>query len=166
MPEHQEHRCSYRHRKKLRDSLNGQKLAELVNQLASIGVSEATVLYQGAWYDGDNDVTVTLKDATAESSTKVTATITATGKAVLFIEFGTGVYYYDDPAVRAAVTSGNLLGRGEFGDKRGSRMGWVYVDTSNERVFTRGNPSNACMYDTMKYLEERLVQIAKEVIQW
>ena len=152
---------------KLRDSMNGDGLNKLINELGKMGVDYAKVRYQSAWYDGLNDVNVGLSSSDTSSNTYAEVTVRAVGEAVLFIEFGTGIMYPDDAAVRASIESGDeIVGRGEYGKGRGSRMTWVYVDPIHGKVFTHGNPSNACLYEARKHVEERLISTAKEVFKW
>lgn len=157
---------------KIKAAVSGPNLKTFIDELATLGVDYARVHYQGAQYEGINDVTVNLTDEFYRN-TNCSVTITASGSAVLFIEFGTGVYYGDDAAARGSVASGELqttakrlYGRGEYGKGRGKQTTWVYIDPTGEKIFTHGNPSNACLYQTRKYLEERLLSTAKEVFKW
>lgn len=149
---------------RIRSNVSGANLEKLLRALGKEGVSYATARYGSAWYDGVNDVMVSMPEVVVDyGSNSATLTITATGESVLFIEFGTGVYYGDDAEVRSALISGDVVGRGEYGKRRGSRMTWVYRDADGQKVFTHGNPSNACLYDTRKYLESKITTLAKEI---
>ena len=72
--------------KAYRDSLEDRK-QRLLEELANIGVREASVRFTTAMYDGLNDSDVTLE--TIENGYQ----IVAEGRAVAFIEFGAGVYH-------------------------------------------------------------------------
>lgn len=95
----------------------------------------------------------------------------AVGKAVLFIEFGTGVTYPDDHP-----EAGELgMKRGEYGQGHGKQQSWGYYGEPGTNgvlkekknggfvVITHGNPANMPMYETVKELQDRLTEIAKEV---
>lgn len=95
----------------------------------------------------------------------------AVGKAVLFIEFGTGVTYPDNhPEARD-----RNMKRGEYGQGHGKKRSWGYYGEPGTNgvlkekknggfvVITHGNPANMPMYETVKELQDRLTEIAKEV---
>lgn len=152
--------------KDMKSDIRGTKLMKLLNELGREGVSYATARFGAAQYDGINDVTVSMPDALVHyTDDGASVTLTATGEAVLFIEYGTGVYYGDDAAVRAALMPGSdVLGRGEYGQGKGKQSGWYYYDRATGALtYTHGNKSNGCMYETQKYLEAKIVSIAKEV---
>lgn len=141
----------------MKEKFSSSKVHEFLEALGKEGVAYATSQFQSAQYDGVNDVLVDMAEDGA------TVTLMATGSTVLFIEYGTGVYYADDAAVRAALVSGDVVGRGEYGKRMGRRSTWVYFDESGSKIFTHGNPSNGCMYHTQTYLEGKIKSIAKEV---
>ena len=58
---------------------------EVVKQTVKYGEGQAKYEFNLAQYDGENDVKVTSKVF------KKSGTVTASGQAVLFIEFGTGI---------------------------------------------------------------------------
>ena len=144
-----------------------KKTQELLQRLADEGLQVASTKFAQAVYDGTNDVSVSIDER--DEHTKA---IVATGGAVLFIEFGTGVTYPDDHPDKPA----GILGRGEYGHQLGRlASGWRYPESHGAGSFgeadpdhpgflhTYGNPANMSMYDTVKYLRENLPRIAKEV---
>ena len=66
-----------------------KKLKTLMEKLAEVGIEEATVRFANAIYDGTNDVQVN-QNPTWVSDNKLV--ISASGKAIAFIEFGAGVF--------------------------------------------------------------------------
>lgn len=159
--------------KDLRDGIRGAKMLKFLEELGKEGIHYATARFNAAQYDGVNDVTVDMPLALVRYTDKgASVTLTATGQTVLFIEYGTGVYYGDDASVRAALLPGSdVLGRGEYSVKYGAGHGydngWYYYDrATGAKRYTHGNPSNGCMYQTQKYLESKIVDIAKEVFTW
>lgn len=137
-------------------------------RLAEIGLDKATVSFSEAEYDGTNDVRVTL-DVKKPNLIHVVAS----GKAVLFIEFGTGINYPDDHPLA------NTLGmvHGEYGKKQGQKESWVYIgeegtngkvvrsSESGNAVRTRGNPASRSMYITAEEIRKNIEKIAKEVFK-
>lgn len=141
--------------KAYRDSLDGKK-DKLLEELANIGVREASVRFTTAMYDGVNDSSVTLEVINDGYA------IVAEGQAVAFIEFGAGVYHnpgepYPDPRPEGIVKIG------EYGKGHGKRQAWGFKDESGELVITHGNPAAMPMWYASEEMRSKLQQIAKEV---
>lgn len=127
-----------------------RKVQEFVNRLAQEGVQIAQIGFSSAQYDGTNDVTVTV-----ENRGETVAAVVATGKAVLFIEFGAGYlmgYGHPEPM---EYGPGTYPGKGHWDDPDG----WYFAHGQK----SYGNPPAAAMYNARKELEQRLTDIAKEV---
>lgn len=137
-----------------------------LGRLAQEGMEIASAKFEQAVYDGTNDVSVTV-----EPRGNNVRAVVATGKATLFIEFGTGVTYPDNHP-----EAGELgMKRGEYGQGHGKQQSWGYYGEPGTNgllkekknggfvVITHGNPANMPMYETVKELEDRLTDIAKEV---
>ena len=143
------------------------KCAELVRELGREGVEIARMGFETAVYDGTNDVQVEMQE-----KGDYTVAVVATGEAVLFIEFGTGVTYPD-----THPEAGQLgMARGGYGLGQGSNIwGWtydgdpgtngmvIYTGFAKGRVHTFGNPANMSMYNAKSELEEKLESIARRV---
>lgn len=89
------------------------------------------------------------------------------GGAAVWIEFGTGVHYNG-----AAGSSPHPLGTtvqpphliGTYGAGHGADPdGWLYRDESGEWHKTKGIPANMFFYETVKQLERRYPDLAREV---
>ena len=143
------------------------KISEFLTRLAAEGVVIASVQFRQAQYDGTNDVTVHSEERDGKR-----VAIVAVGSATLFIEFGTGILYPDTHPEAAE----NGMVRGEYGHRLGRlQKGWRYEGspgTNGEiitegkhagEIRTRGNPANMPMYNTVRELEDRFTEIAKEV---
>lgn len=138
----------------------------LLDRLAADGVETASVRFAKAVYDGTNDVSVSV-----ENRGKGVRAVVAVGQSVLFIEFGTGVTYTDNHPEAAELG----MNRGEYGKGHGKQNSWGYYgdpgtngkarETASGKtvVITHGNPANRSMYETVKELEQRLREIAREV---
>lgn len=163
--------------KKLQDDLK-LKGDELATRLGQLGVQIASMYYYSAEYAGISDVNVTL-DETGELGT---ATIVASGHAVLFIEFGTGVFFPDDKQPRNELqSSSGLVGRGELGVYGSDPGGWYYPsengmganppygteysDGNQKYIHTLGNPGTPAMYWTRRDLVQSIENIAREVFK-
>lgn len=136
------------------------------DRLAQEGMEIASVKFSQAVYDGTNDVSVTV-----EPRGNNVRAVVATGGATLFIEFGTGVTYPDDHPEAEELG----MKRGEYGQGHGKQHSWGYYGDPGTNgvlkekknggfvVITHGNPANMPMYETVKELQDRLTEIAKEV---
>ena len=154
--------------RKIEDLGNWQSDRAIVfaDRLAQEGMEIASIKFSQAVYDGTNDVSVTV-----EPRGNNVRAVVATGGATLFIEFGTGVTYPDDH-----LEAGELgMKRGEYGQGHGKQHSWGYYGEPGTNgvlkekknggfvVITHGNPANMPMYKTVKELQDRLTEIAKEV---
>lgn len=153
---------------KIEDLGNWQSDRAIVfaDRLAQEGMEIASIKFSQAVYDGTNDVSVTV-----EPRGNNVRAVVATGGATLFIEFGTGVTYPDDHP-----EAGELgMKRGEYGQGHGKQHSWGYYGDPGTNgvlkekknggfvVITHGNPANMPMYETVKELQDRFTEIAKEV---
>lgn len=132
------------------------KEKELRSRLAEFGVTIASVRFSGATYDGDNDVSVTYNDDGS------TATITASGKAVAFIEFGSGLIGYGHP------NAGDFgFGPGTYSDGPDGKGhwdnpdGWYYTHGKK----SKGNPPAMAMVAARDAIAENITRIAQEVFR-
>ena len=136
-------------------SLNAKK-NKILEELANIGVQEASVRFTTAMYDGVNDSSVTLD--TVDNG----YCIRAEGKAVAFIEFGAGVYHNPSEPYPNPRPSG-IVGIGEYGKGRGKRQAWGFRDESGELVITHGNPAAMPMWYASEEMRSKILKIAQEV---
>ena len=165
-----------RHLKEYKDQLVYYKMKRLIERLAEEGIQVASARFSNAQYAGHNDVECRI-EWTADG-----CCIVASGASVLFIEFGSGTFFYEHP-------KGAELGfiRGTYGQGRGANPPWEYAGILGENVplgttyatnskgirqyskdgepliKTMGNPPARAMYDAGKQLHEKVKEIAKEV---
>jgi hypothetical protein len=139
-----------------------------LEKLAEIGVDVAKVKFQSAQYDGENDVVLSKPEWINDNK----LAISATGKSVMFIEFGTGVHYASESHPKAGEIG---FSRGTYGYGLGKLDSWRYEGSPGTHgevikegkhkgeVRTHGNPANRCMYDASKEMRRKIREIAKEV---
>lgn len=143
-----------------RQALNS-RLQEFARRLAMEGYEVARLRFSSAAYDGDNDVTVRVES----NGTK--ARIIASGKSVLFIEFGTGVSYPEHPSGEFA--------HGTYGKGKGKNPnGWAYrgePGTGGKQIpgrdgvyRTKGNPPAEAMWGATTKMAESVERIWREVM--
>lgn len=146
-----------------------KRTENLVNDIAEAGRDKARTNFDLALYAGTKDVTVGIEPG---ESGKISKTIVATGRSVLFIEFGTGILYPDTHPQSAEFG----FVRGTFGKGQGANpKGWFYFGEPGEMgeaprnqklaerglIHTFGNPANMCMYDTAKELKARMAEFVE-----
>lgn len=137
----------------------------LARRLAEIGAQRAEVYFAGATYDGDNDVSVNI-----EKRGNGYYAVVASGKASIFIEFGSGLIGYGYPAEEnnglVPGSYSDTIGKGHWKDPRG----WVYggVGSGKSRVPLRshGNPPAMAMYKSMKEAEQEIRNVVEEVFDF
>ena len=133
-----------------------RKADELAKRLAELGVTQATSYFDMAQYDGIKDHILTVEQV-GDKQYKVLAS----GETVLFVEFGTGITYQSPPHPEV----GNF-GAGTYEPNFGhwdDPEGWFLPRSKGGRQHTFGNPANAPMYNTVRYLEQEFERIVQEV---
>lgn len=142
------------------------KTRTFLERLAQIGISSADASFRSAAYDGVNDVVV---NSTPVWVDERTIAVQASGRAILFIEFGTGVF---NPGVHPQASEFGMI-RGEYGKGHGKQESWVYIgepgtngevlDADRNVVRTRGNNASRSMYDAAEHMRNEIGRIAREV---
>ena len=140
------------------------KEQRLLEGLATLGVKEASVRFTTAMYDGVNDVSVSLDKIDNGYA------IVASGQAVAFIEFGTGVYHNTGEPYPNPRPEG-IVGIGEYGQGKGKRRAWFYKGEpgsngevqKNGVVKTRGNPAAMPMWYASEEMKNSILKLAREV---
>lgn len=133
-----------------------EKAKLLCEKLAIFGAQEASVRFASAMYDGTNDSAIDV-----EQSEKGW-TITASGQAVAFVEFGAGVYHNPSEPYPIPRPPG-IVGIGEYGKGYGKRKMWGYYDEGGQLVLTRGNAAVMPMWYATQEMRNKLLEIAREV---
>lgn len=145
-----------------------EKQRRLLEKLVEVGIDVASAKFQTAQYDGENDVVVNRQPEWVGDNKLF---LTATGNAITFIEFGTGIHYAEQHPKAAAL--GAI--RGAYGQGKGSHDSWGYYGTPGTNgqvvkesdkgtvVLTHGNPPARAMYDSTKEMRNQVVTIAREV---
>lgn len=141
--------------KSYRDSIDA-KMDKLLEELAYIGVKEASVRFTTAIYDGVNDSSVSLEPI------KDGYCIKAEGRAVAFIEFGAGVYHNPGEPYPNPRPAG-IVGIGEYGKGYGKRNAWGFRDESGELVITHGTPAAMPMWYASEEMRSAILKTFKEV---
>ena len=141
--------------KAYRDSIDAKKY-RLLEELTKIGLKEASIRFTTAMYDGVNDSSVRAE------LTHFGYRIVAEGKAVAFIEFGSGVYHNPGEPYPNPRPDG-IVGIGEYGKGLGKRQAWGYTDETGELVITHGNPAAMPMWYASEEMRNAIVKTFKEV---
>ena len=141
--------------RKCSDSLK-QKTDELCERLAQMGAMYAAWNSSGVLYAGDIDCNIT-----AERVGESTYVVKASGRTVLFMEFGAGVNGYGHPMAPAfGMGPGTYPGHTHAFDPNG----WWFKQ-GGQSIHTYGNAPGMFMYNAEKDLTNEIEQVAREVLQ-
>ena len=145
-----------------------QKAKEFARALAQKGIDVATVRFANAQYAGDNDVTVERDPVQTPNG----FAIVAHGKAVAFIEFGTGVSY---SAYGGELPDG-VGEHGTYGKGNGQHKRWYYygesgnagtpvkqVDGKGQLNYTSGNDAAMAMWGAVEEMASQVEATWREV---
>ena len=145
-----------------------QKAQEFAKALAQKGIDVATVRFANAQYAGDNDVTVEHDPVQTPNG----FAIVAHGKAVAFIEFGTGVMH---SAYGGELPDG-VGEHGTYGKENGKHKRWyyygesgnagTYVDTvpgKGQLNYTDGNEPAMAMWGAVEEMASQVEATWREV---
>ena len=133
-----------------------EKEKEFTRRLAEIGVRVAQSGFATADYDGVNDVSVSMVQTVNGYS------VVASGKAVGFIEFGTGVKYaeWDNTDMDYTPPKHGTYGKGHGANPHGW---WFKQNDGGKARHTYGNQPAEAMRTARDEMVERVIQIAREV---
>lgn len=145
-----------------------QKAQEFARALAQKGIDVATVRFANAQYAGDNDVTVERDPVQTPNG----FAIVAHGKAVAFIEFGTGVSH---SAYGGELPDG-VGEHGTYGKGNGQHKRWYYygesgnagtpvkqVDGKGQLNYTSGNEPAMAMWGAVEEMSSQVEATWREV---
>lgn len=145
-----------------------KKAQEFAKALAQKGIDVATVRFANAQYAGDNDVTVEHDPVQTPNG----FAIVAHGKAVAFIEFGTGVMH---PAYGGELPNG-VGEHGTYGKENGKHKRWYYygesgnagtpvkkVDGKGQLNYTSGNDAAMAMWGAVEEMASQVEATWREV---
>lgn len=149
-------------------SLNA-KMKVLMDKLAEVGFDIADIRFRQAQYDGTNDVVVQSPQWVKDNK----IVLSAKGNAVTFIEFGSGIRYTEIHPL--ALKQGAV--RGAYGKGKGKNKSWTYygkpgtngkivrISSKGVVIRTEGNPPARAMYEAVKTMREKILEIAKEAFK-
>lgn len=105
------------------------------------------------------DVTVSVKN---DGNVSV---IVASGEDAIWCEFGAGVYH-NDSVGSSSHPKGNELGFkiGTYGFGHGKQASWGFYEDGEARI-TRGTQATMPMYNSVKWVTQRSIEIAREVFK-
>ena len=124
----------------------------LAERLATLGATVSSLGFSRAFYEGKNDVEITVVQRPKGYS------VHANGEAVCFIEFGTGVGATSPHGAELGFTPGSWS---VDHAKQFSEKGYWYY---NGHKLVGSTPGNY-MYNAGKEMQEQITKIAKEVFK-
>lgn len=145
-----------------------QKAQEFAKALAQKGIDVATVRFANAQYAGDNDATVERDPVQTPNG----FAIVAHGKAVAFIEFGTGVMH----SSYGGELPDGVGEHGTYGKENGKHKRWYYygetgnagtpvkeVDGKGQLNYTSGNDAAMAMWGAVEEMASQVEATWREV---
>ena len=145
-----------------------KKAQEFAKALAQKGIDVATVRFANAQYAGDNDVTVEHDPVQTPNG----FAIVAHGKAVAFIEFGTGVMH----SAYGGELPNDVGEHGTYGKENGKHKRWYYygesgnagtpvkeVDGKGQLNYTSGNDAAMAMWGAVEEMASQVEATWREV---
>ena len=144
------------HLDRIADSIK-KNVPKTITEFVDRRVDIANSMYTSAMYVGPNDVTV------QSINDEKTWTIIASGSALLFLEFGTGIHYQRPSEMLelaaqypAKSWSGSDQGRGYLTDPKKFAKWNGWWPTPPAGMETDGNPAVNAMYETRKQIRDFL----------
>lgn len=137
-----------------------KKTQQFVKELAEQGYFIANAKLQTVDKNGLEDFTLTPIEFNSDGITNK-AIITLTGTETLFVEFGSGSFYQVNHPLAA-----------QYGYGSGTYPGqthvpvpgyWFYKDKSNDKQFSRGNPSYAPMWTAAQAMKTKVNTTARKI---
>ena len=128
---------------------------KLVMLLADEGVAVSAEVYSNAKYDGTNDITV------KRVKSKKGYIVRAKGKAVLFIEFGSGTIGYGHPAASKLGMGPSTWSLGENGKGHWNDPPWYFAHGQK----SVGNPPAMAMWKAEWKVRRKIKQAVMEVFR-
>lgn len=138
-----------------RDSLEA-KNKKFLEELADIGLIEATIRFEGAVYDRETHTDIEVKPI------EDGYVIVASGKDVAFIEYGAGVHY-NSPSTYKGKKPTEISEIGTYGKGYGSRHVWGYPDGDGGIKLTHGNPAAMPMWYASEEMRNAIKKTFVEV---
>lgn len=128
-----------------------------LERLAGVGINTADIVFRNAIYDGTNDVVV---NPSPEWIDENRLRVVASGKSILFIEFGSGPHGGGHPQTGEfgygpGTWSEGPNGKGHWKDPGG----WYYA----HGLKSTGNPPARAMYRAAERMRREIRTIAREV---
>lgn len=144
---------------KYRDSLE-RKNEIFVKRLKEIGINVITSKIAQARTEDDKDLYI--EDETKALKSVVVARIRVTGKMILFIEFGAGVFYNQGNAHPLASQFG--YGVGTYpGQTHAEDDFWFFIDENGDKHMSHGTEATMPLYNAYREMYIQVLAIAREV---
>ena len=148
-----------------------RKVEEFIRKLADIGISVIDENMAKARYTIDADGIQSGADTAHTSTLKINsvgntinADLVVEGSEILFIEFGSGVYYNAPPG-QSTHPKGEEFGFviGSYGKGHGVQKVWGYYDDNEKLVLTHGVEATMPLYKASMEMARNVYKVAKAV---
>lgn len=145
--------------KLLREKI-AQRLNDEVDTRFALAISDTIISHGGTVTGVTSQVDVSVVNRNSVS------VVIARGEDVVWIEFGSGVFYNGSVGT-SPHPKGSELGFviGGYGEGHGNRKVWGYTDENGNLILTHGTPASMPMANSVSTIRNEIVSIAKEVFR-
>lgn len=137
-----------------------KRVREFSRRLAELGAFEVEVNVSSL---GELDVQHPVLEDISVVETPTGYQVKARGQDLLFVEYGTGVYYNGTESY-PGTRPPEVFRIGEYGEGYGKRLRWFYQDEyTGEYVSTHGIESKHPVWDASMTMRDKIEEVAREV---
>lgn len=150
-----------------------EKTKEFVRELGNVGIpvvdknmADANFTYGSNGIVSGSDTSHTAVVNVTNNGFVARADLVVSGKELMFIEFGAGVYY-NGAAGSSPHPKGQEFGMviGSYGLGNGQKTVWGYYDKDGELVLTHGTKATMPVYKAELEMIRKYVSVAKKVFK-
>lgn len=154
-----------------RKNYSDDNIKVFLTRLAKVGIDVAKVKFATTYYDGDTSDLIVSDRPHFVSPTEML--VKASGSSILFIEFGSGIYFSQPYPIEKPK---GILGIGEYGKGLGNNDYWFFTKESGKSgtvsmtnpnaIITHGNQPAKAMYFACREMQDNIEKIASEVFSY
>lgn len=148
-----------------------RKYEEIVRRLIAVGqpiieqeIANAQITYDSKGIESGADTSHHTDIKITAGASFAHASYTVSGREIVFIEFGSGVYHNTPPG-SSSHPKGQEFGFviGSYGQHKGVQQVWGYYDDNGDLVLTHGVMATMPMYKAVQEMYRQAPRIVREV---
>lgn len=160
------HLNEYNHSLSEKCDLIVSRLAKIASNIIEINIADAQITFDEKNIQSGADTSHYTSIKVTSLTNYARADILVSGREVIFIEFGSGVYYNGPPG-SSTHPKGQEFGFvvGSYGKGQGVRQVWGYYADNGELVLTHGVKATMPMYKAIMEVYTQAPKVVKEVFK-